>query len=114
VEENTSQAILSATKELLEEMVSANEMEVEDIATIIFTATGDLDAEYPALVTRELGWLDTPLLCGQEMAVPGSLERCIRVLMHWNTLKRPPEIRHIYLGGAKDLRPDKVAQRRGS
>lgn len=112
VEENTAQAILGATRELLEEMVGANEMEVEDIASIVFTATPDLDAEFPALATRELDWLDTPLLCGQEMAVPGSLERCIRVLMHWNTSKRAPEIRHIYLRGAVALRPDRAAEGR--
>lgn len=109
VEENTAEAILSATKELLEEMVSANEIEVEEIASIIFTVTPDLDAEFPALATRELDWLDTPLLCGQEMAVPGSLKKCIRVLMHWNTVKRPPEIRHIYLREAVSLRPDKAS-----
>ena len=72
----------------------------------IFSTTTDLDAEFPALAARQLGWLDVPLLCGHEIAVPGSLPRCIRVLVHWNTDKAQSEIQHIYVRDAMKLRPD--------
>lgn len=103
---NDAHAILGATRELLEQLVSENAIEIDDIASIIFSTTPDLDAEFPAKAARELGWLDVPLLCTHEMRVPGALERCIRVLVHWNTDRRPSEIRHLYLRGARRLRPD--------
>ncbi len=106
VEENTAAAIKAAVQALLEQIVAANALDVADIASIIFTATPDLNAVYPAVVAREMGWVDTPLLCMQEMAVQGSLPRCIRVLLHWNTDRAQADIRHIYLGGARALRPD--------
>lgn len=106
VEENTAVAIKSAVRALLESIVAANALDVADIASVIFTATADLDAVYPAVAAREMGWVDTPLLCMQEMAVQGSLPRCIRVLLHWNTDRAQADIRHIYLGGARTLRPD--------
>ena len=82
---------------------------VEDIASAIFSTTPDLNAEFPAVAARGLGWLDTALICTHEMAVPGSLERCIRVLVHWNTERRPAEINHVYLHAAGQLRPDRAA-----
>jgi len=106
VEANTKEAILEATKELLQAIVEANGLREEEIASILFTTTQDLNAEFPALAARLLGWAHVPLLCSHEMAVPGSLPRCLRVLMHVNTEKGPQEIVHVYLRGAKALRPD--------
>ncbi len=110
VEENSSEAILEATRTLLETIVAENGMKAEEIASVIFTATADLDAVYPAVAARELGWVTVPLLCTQEMRVAGSLPRCIRVLLHWNTERAPAQIRHIYLGEAQRLRPDLVRE----
>lgn len=106
VGENTADAILAATHTLLEQIVTANQLIVDDIASVIFTATPDLDAAYPAVAARNIGWVHTPLLCMQEMAVHRSLPRCIRVLIHWNTDRTPDEIQHVYLGEARKLRPD--------
>jgi len=76
------------------------------VASVIFTTTPDLNAEFPALAARQLGWLDVPLLCSHEMAVEGALSRCIRILIHWNTTKSQKEIQHVYVRGAEALRPD--------
>ena len=103
---NDTAAILSATRELLERIVAINGIRIEDVASVIFSTTSDLDAEFPARAARELGWRDTALLCTHEMRVPAGLPRCIRVLLHWNTERRPDEIRHVYLGDARRLRPD--------
>jgi len=72
----------------------------------VFSATVDLNAEFPALAARQLGWLDVPLLCTHEMSVPGALPRCIRVLIHWNTDKQQNEVTHVYVKEATRLRPD--------
>ena len=109
VDSNEAGAVLAATRELLERMVEANGIRVDEIASVIFSTTPDLDAEFPARAARELGWLDTAFLCTHEMQVPGGLPRCIRVLLHWNTTKRPDEIRHVYLREARRLRPDRAA-----
>jgi chorismate mutase len=106
VEGNATAAITAATRRLLKQIVATNNLAVEDVASVIFTATRDLDAAYPARAAREMGWADVPLLCMQEMAVADSLPRCIRVLVHWNTDLPPDQIRHIYLGQARTLRPD--------
>jgi chorismate mutase len=87
-------------------MVRRNGIDRRDVASAIFTTTPDLDAEFPALAARQLGWLDVPLLCGHEMSIPGSLARCIRVLVHWNTDRPQSEIQHIYIRDAIKLRPD--------
>jgi chorismate mutase len=76
------------------------------VASAFFTTTADVDAEFPALAARQLGWLDVPLLCGHEMSVPGSLPRCVRVLIHWNTSKAQNEVEHVYVREATRLRPD--------
>ena len=107
VEENTTEAILSATRELLFIMIRANGIDVDDVASAIFTTMKDLDATYPALAARQLGWYDAALLCGHEMEVPGGLERCIRILVHWNTNRSAKDIVHVYLHDAKNLRPDR-------
>jgi len=107
VDANTEQAILSATLELLQRIVSENEVDGDDVAGVIFTMTPDLNAVFPAEAGRRLpGWTQVPLMCMQEIPVPGALERCVRVLMLINTTKTMDEIRHVYLGGAKQLRPD--------
>ncbi len=103
---NTREAILEATRELLLRMIEANAIDAADVASAFFTTSPDLNAEFPALVARELGWIDTALLCGHEMAVPGSLQQCIRILIHWNTSRRADEIVHVYLRDAVSLRPD--------
>ncbi len=109
VENNTAAEILHATEELLRQMVDANGIEPEDVASVFFTTTPDLNAEYPALAARKLGWTDSALLCGHEMNVPHGLPKCIRILCHWNTTKSAAEIRHIYIKGAAHLRPDRAA-----
>jgi chorismate mutase len=106
VEANEAEAIVAATRTLLERIVAANNLAVEDVVSVILTATADLDAAYPARAAREMGWLNAPLLCVQEMAVAGSLPHCIRVLVHWNTDLPLERIRHVYLGRARTLRPD--------
>ncbi len=106
VDVNDAAAIITATRELLERIVAANDLLVEDVISVIFTATPDLDAAYPARAAREMGWMNTPLLCMQEMVVAGSLPRCIRVLVLWNTDLSPDQVRHVYLGRARALRPD--------
>lgn len=109
VSANTRTEIVDATRELLELIIVANELEAEDIGSVIFTTTTDLTAEYPAVAARELGWLDVALMCGHEMAVPSGLKQCIRVLIHWNTSKTQSEIVHIYIKGAQNLRPERNA-----
>lgn len=109
-EDNTRDAILEATRDLLQRLIAANDLQPEDIASAIFSTTFDLNAEYPAVAARELGWLDTALICTHEMNVPGSLQRCVRVLIHWNTPRSAKEIVHVYIRGAARLRPDRVAQ----
>jgi len=106
VEANERGEILQATRQLLALMIRANEVRREDVGSAAFTVTKDLDAEFPALAARQLGWLDVPLLCSYEISVPGSLGRCIRILIHWNTDKAQSEIRHVYLKDAQRLRPD--------
>ncbi len=110
VTENTREAVLAATRELLQKMIEANGIEPDTVASVIFTTTPDLNAEFPAVAARQLGWYDHALLCGHEMAVPGALGKCIRILIHWNTTKKIDEIKHIYINGAESLRPDRDQQ----
>lgn len=105
--EDSEEAILAATRELLYTMIRANGIRSDDVASAHFTTTVDLRATYPALAARQLGWFDAALLCGHEMDVPGSLPRCIRILIHWNTTKTPQQIKHVYLRQAQSLRPDR-------
>ena len=103
-DENTRQALLEATQELLKELLQANQVETEDVAAVIFTTTPDLDAEFPAQAARKLGWDGVALLGAAEMAVADGVGHCIRVLMLVNTEKDQKELKHIYLKGAKNLR----------
>ncbi len=107
VNADNQEEILSATKELLDSILSANPNLTPDfIASALFTTTADVSSAYPALAARQIGWDSVPMLCAREIPVPGSLPMCIRVLIHWNTDKTQKEIKHIYLRGAKILRPD--------
>ncbi|PWH14874.1 MAG: chorismate mutase [Anaerolineae bacterium] len=107
VEANTAEAILAAASQLLEALVSANPtLQPDQIASCFFTVTPDLTAEYPAKAARQMGWVDVPLICAQEMAVPHGLKRCLRILIHWNTDLTASEVEHVYLGDAAQLRPE--------
>ncbi len=110
VPEDRSDLILAATRELLEELIAANQItDFEDIVSAIFTTTPDLTSTFPAEAARAIGMKQVPLLCASEIAVPKSLPKCIRVLLHVNTSKRQGEIQHIYLHEAKKLRPDMIS-----
>jgi chorismate mutase len=106
VEADTKEDILTATRQLLALMIHLNGIESTDVGSAIFSTTVDLNAEFPALAARQLGWIDVALLCTHELDVPGSLRKCIRVLVHWNTAKPADEIKHVYIRGAEKLRPD--------
>jgi chorismate mutase len=110
-ERDTEEAILRATGELLASLVKSNGIEPSEVASVLFTVTPDLTAAFPARAARDLGWKHVPLLDAQEMPVPGSLPRCVRVMIHWNTDRSQTEIRHIYLRGAALLRPDLERER---
>ena len=106
-EQDQPEVILSAVRELLQAIIDANpQMEACDLASAWFTATDDLKSIYPARAARQIGWTQVPLMCSQEIPVPGGLEHCIRVLLHWNTSLPQSAVRHVYLGAAASLRPD--------
>ena len=106
VEANTKEEIVAKTVELLKSLIEKNDIRIEDIASVIFSVTDDIDAEFPALASREMGWIYTPLVCTREIPVPGSLKSCVRVLMHVNSDIKQEEMIHVYLHRAKKLRPD--------
>jgi chorismate mutase len=106
-ENNSPEEILKATRQLLALMIRQNGIKPADVASAIFSTTTDLDAQFPALAARQLGWIDVALMCVHELDVPGSLRHCIRILLHWNTEKAPDEIVHIYIKEAAALRPDR-------
>lgn len=106
--ENSERAILDAASELLRAILVANALAPEHMISILFTMTADLDAVYPTRAAREMGWTDVPLLDAQQPRVHGDLARCMRVLVHCETERARNEIKHIYLGEARRLRPDLV------
>ena len=105
-QENSREAVLAATRELLQQMTQLNEWEVDDIGAIIFSSSPDLDAAFPAAAARSLGWTDVPVFGTQEIDCPSGLPLCVRVLVLWNTELPPRAIRHLYMYDAKVLRPD--------
>ena len=105
---NTRQAILAATRELLDALIRANQIRRDDVASVFFTTTPDLDAAFTAAAAREMGWTDAALLDAQAPRVSSDIARGIRVLIHWNTDRAPEDLRHVYLHGASHLRPDWV------
>lgn len=110
VESDDRAEIARATERLLHEIVRRNAIELEDIASVLFTLTPDLHATFPALAARDMGWTTVPMLHAVEIAVPGALGKVIRLLMHVNTTRAAAEIEHVYLDGAAVLRPDLVRQ----
>ena len=107
---NDREEILAATTELLRLMIQENDIELEDIASASFTLTDDLDAVFPAVAARQIGWNEVPLICMREIPVPNSLGKCIRVLLLVNTKRSASEMQHIYLRKAISLRPEFVSQ----
>jgi chorismate mutase len=105
VQANDAEAILSATEALMREILERNSLRPEDAVSCIFTLTSDLDAEFPAVAARKIGFSSVPLLCAREVAVPGSLPRVIRVLMHYHAAD-DHRAQHVYLGEARKLRLD--------
>ena len=106
VDANERDAILEGTSELVTEVLHRNVIDPADLISIVFTATTDLNAEFPAYAARQLGLTDVPLLCTTEIAVPGSMPRVLRLLAHVETSLTRAEIRHVYLRGASALRTD--------
>jgi chorismate mutase len=106
VERDEPALLLDATERMLREMVARNGIDPADVASALFTLTPDLTSEFPAVAARRMGWTRVPLLNFHEVGVPGSLPRCIRVMLHVNTDKGQDEIVHVYLDGARVLRPD--------
>lgn len=106
VDADSADEVRGRTTELLQEIMERNSVRPEDMVSIIFTATPDVVSEFPAVAAREIGLSRVPLLCSQEIPVTGSIQRCIRVLMHLYSGKGPGEIRHVYLHGARQLRTD--------
>ena len=102
---NTREAILEATRDMLERIIAANDLRAEDIGSVIFSTTPDLNAEFPAVAARNMGFSAVPLLCAREVPVPGALPRVIRVLMHYHAPDNHVS-RHVYLGEARALRQD--------
>src|SRR4051812_7619150 len=103
---NTAEDIIEATHEMMRALIELNDLVPEDVASAIFTTTPDLNATFPALAAREIGWLEVPLMCSHEMNVPAALQKCVRVMLHVNTTKSASEIKHVYLKGACQLRPE--------
>jgi chorismate mutase len=109
VEANVTAAILEGTSELVTEVMGRNQLTPADVISVVFTATSDLNAEFPALAARKLGFQDVPLLCCTEIDVPGSMPRVIRLMMHVETPSPRSAVQHVYLRGAAALRLD-IAQ----
>lgn len=106
VESNTAEDILAATDELLRTIIALNDLRPEDFVSFFFTTTSDLNATFPAIAARNMGLDHVPLLCAHEMNVPGALTMVVRVMAHINTEKPAAMIQHVYLHGARELRPE--------
>jgi chorismate mutase len=109
VDANESAAILEGTSELVTEVMARNQLTPADVISVVFSATTDLNAEFPALAARKLGFQDVPLLCCAEIAVPGAMPRVVRLMMHVETGAPRSAVQHVYLRGAAALRMD-IAQ----
>lgn len=106
VDEDDATAIRTATAELLRRLVALNDLRSDDVISALFTVTPDLRSAFPAHAARDLGWTDVALLCTMEIPVPGAIARCIRVLLHVDTTTPRKRLRHVYLRGARSLRPE--------
>jgi chorismate mutase len=114
VDANTREAILDAAAELLSAIIQANGIQRDDVASVFFSTTPDLNAEFPAVAARQMGWSHVALMCAHEMNVPGSLPMCLRIMMHVNTERPQEELRFIYLRGARVLRQDLADETAGA
>ncbi len=110
VARNGKEEILRRTGELLEALVRANRVRAKEVAAAIFSLTPDLNAEFPAIAARKLGWTDVPLMCCQELDIPGGMKRVVRILLLVNTPLPASRLRHQYLGNTPRLRPDLAAK----
>ncbi|HEV2087502.1 MAG TPA: chorismate mutase [Cryptosporangiaceae bacterium] len=106
VDEDSRDAILECSTELIRAVLDRNDLLADDLISVVFTATPDLTAEFPAYAARLLGFTDVPLLCATEIAVPGSLPRVLRLLAHVETPRPRADLHHVYLRGAATLRRD--------
>ncbi|MDR7238672.1 chorismate mutase [Neobacillus drentensis] len=107
VNQNTEEEIVTATEELLKKIIEENQIHPDLVASVFISTTEDINAVFPARALRKFeGWTYVPVMCMQEMPVPNSLTMCVRIMMHVNTAKSQDEIIHVYLKGAKVLRPD--------
>lgn len=106
LDEDSRDQVMGRTATLLETMIERNQIDREDMVSVIFTATGDIHSEFPAAAARAIGISDVPLLCTRELEIEGAVQRCIRVLMHLYTERARAELRHVYLEGARPLRTD--------
>jgi chorismate mutase len=104
--ENTQVEIATKTQQLVKEMLARNELEHDDLVSIIFTATDDLTAVFPATAARDVGLGDVPLLCARELAIEGAMPRCVRIMIHCYTDRPREALHHVYLEGARSLRDD--------
>jgi chorismate mutase len=105
-EDNTREAIMTATEELMRKLIQVNDIQEEYVASVIFTSTPDLTAAFPAAAARHIGWTRVALLGAQEIDTPEGMKRCIRVLIHWNTERPLDAIQHVYMRGTEQMRPD--------
>jgi chorismate mutase len=103
---NTREAIMEAAEELILKLIEVNGIEEDQVASVIFTSTPDLNAAFPAAAARHIGWTRVALLGAQEIDTPEGMKRCIRVLIHWNTDRSLDEIQHVYMHGTEKMRPD--------
>jgi chorismate mutase len=106
VDADTSAQVTERSQELILRLLERNDLEEDDIVSVLFTATADVTSIFPATAIREIGFGAVPLLCAAEIAVPGAMPLCIRVLLHVHTTKTRDEIHHVYLHGAQGLRDD--------
>ena len=113
-EQNTAEDILEATEELLRTILALNEMTADDLVSLFFTTTADLNATFPAVAARSMGLDQVPLMCAHEMNVPGALDKVIRVIIHVNSGMPPSQIQHVYLRRARELRPEWAREPAGS
>jgi chorismate mutase len=98
--------LIERTQELIHAVFERNDLVEDDLVSVVFTATADIDSAYPAEAAREAGFVHTPLLCARELEIVGGIERCIRVLVHAYTTRDKHELRHVYLHHARQLRTD--------
>ena len=106
INNNTKEEIFSASEEMVEKLIAENGLNIDDIASIIFTITPDIDAAFPAAAVRKMGITNVPLLDVAQPYIVGALKMCLRVIIHFNSDNENSELRHVYLNGAKILRPD--------